>query len=135
MKKSKENYLEKQKANMKDNEASRLPYKAIKYIKSKEKPKRWSLNDLNPEMPDQELSTSVATYFNKISNEFRSLQETDLLNTYEAFKKLLEPYEVANRIKKIKKESMVEGIFFQTLLQSTPISGPFHLQKYSTMLS
>ena len=114
---AKKKFLDKQKESLKLGGSQRLPFSAVKYLKSKEMPKRWSVNDLEPDMTDADLSNALAEYFNKISSEHRPLNEDDVVTTYDAPRRALEPYEVAARIKHARKpKSMVEGDLFPDLV-------------------
>ena len=59
----------------------------------------------------------MAEYFNRISHEFQPLEPSDIPSTYARRLPLLQPWEVAERIRRFRKpKSMVAGDLFPKLM-------------------
>ena len=54
-------------------------------------------------MKEEEILESLADYFNEISNEFTSIEEEDLPNTYDREIRGVSVYDVDHMLMKIKK--------------------------------
>ena len=77
----------------------------------------FDVRTLCPGESDGAVAEKLAEYFNRISQEFTALEPKDIPVTYDKVLPLLEPWEVAARIKKFRKpKSMVEGDIFPKLM-------------------
>ena len=111
VKEAKKNYYEKTVAKLTEDGCHTLPYKAIKMLKTPDKPQRWDPRDMRPGLEDTEIVEEMAAHFNDISKEFMPLCDTDIPKTNKQRPvKYLEPYEVALKLKYCKKpKSTVKG--------------------------
>ena len=113
-------FLEKQRENLTSPGASKQFYKNVRNFNSIEKPKSFDIHDLLPNKSDAEAAEEVASYFNRISAEFRPLQPDDIPRSYDRPMPLLSHAEVAARLRKAKKpNSMVPGDVFPKLISDS----------------
>ena len=77
-----------------------LPFKAIKKLKDCESSAPWSITDIDPDLPVDDLLDAAADYFSLISGEFKPLTLDDLPSTYD---RPLSPLTVADIEKGLKK--------------------------------
>ena len=59
---AKKNYRRKEEIKLTTKGSHKKSYRTIQNLKSHDKPKNWTINDLNPEMSDAELVEDLATY-------------------------------------------------------------------------
>ena len=62
---------------LKEKEAHRLPYAAIKNLRTGDAPSAWDVQDIDPTLDDEHTANAAADYFNVISSEFRPLEQDD----------------------------------------------------------
>ena len=101
--------------------AHRLPYKAIKNLKTSDMPHLWDIRDLWPERGDNEIAEELADFFSNVSNEFTPLAKKDIRtsNRQSIPFKMLKPHEVSSHLRHCKKPtSMVKGDIFPQLVMS-----------------
>ena len=68
-------------------------------------------------MKDDQIANELAAYFNRISQEFTLLEPDDIPRTHDRPLPVLEPYQVAGRIRAFKKpKSKVKGDIFPSLM-------------------
>ena len=60
-----------------DQGSSSLFYKAVEMFKDAERPPTWDLSSLYPSCDDAEIAEEVATFFNKISSEFKPISRQE----------------------------------------------------------
>ena len=105
--------IEKKKKKLAAHGSHRKSYRAIQNLKSHDRPNYWSINELQPEISDEELAEDHALFFNKISDEFTPLRDDDIPSSHSVQNVYLMPHEVSSRLKHFKKpKSMVEGDLF-----------------------
>lgn len=113
---AKKNYLKNAEEQLTQEGAKRLPYNAIRNLKTLKKPRTWQVQDLCPGATDKEISEKLAEYFNGISTEFEPLEEKDCL-WYNKTPEYLMPHEVSTRLHSFKKpKSLVNGDINPTLV-------------------
>ena len=95
IKKRKRGFLDKQKEHLLSEDANRNFYKHVKKNSKLEKPKQFDVRELLPEKTDKQVAEELAAYFNRISLEFDSLQDSDIPETFETGLPRLRAYEVA----------------------------------------
>ena len=72
---------------------------------------------LCPGDSNQAVADKLADYFNRIGREFEPLEPADIPATHDRVLPLLQPWDVAARIKKFRKpKSMVDGDIFPKLM-------------------
>ena len=119
LEKRKEKFLQKQRDSLLGPEADKQFYKNVSAFKTADKPKSFNVRDLRPGKSDQEVADEVASYFNKISNEFSPLQPHEIPATYHRDLPLLSPILVEGRLKKCRKpSSMVNGDIFPKMVNA-----------------
>ena len=80
---------------------------------SAEKPEIWRVNSIRPDLSDVDLAIKLSAYFTEISNEFAPLCPAEIPKTYDRPLPVLKPYQVAQRIKNIKKpKTKIRGGYF-----------------------
>ena len=119
LEKRQENYLENQRGKfLKPNRVKNF-FRNVKSFNSAEKPKTFDVRSLHPGSGDEEVAEEVATFFNKISDEFKPLDPFDIPRTYEGDLPRLSSLEVEKTLRTFKKPaSMVEGDIFPSLVGS-----------------
>ena len=112
-------YLEDQRAKLTGSDATKHFYSTIKNYKSAERPAQYDVRDLFPGLSDSEAANELALFFNRISQEFKPLDSSDIPKTSNRKIELLEPYQVSARLRKLKKPaSMVPTDIFPKLMTS-----------------
>ena len=81
-------------------DSSRHFFRNVRTYNSAEKPKIWDIKSLAPEKSDLQLAIELAEYFNRISNEFDPLIDSEILKKFERQLPKLKRYQVAMRLKK-----------------------------------
>ena len=110
-------YQASQKLALLADDADRNFYKNTKNYISHQRPKPFDVMDLFPGREEDFVCEHLADHFNKISNEFLPLAEDEIPRTFSAPLPLLEPYQVAGRLRAFKKtKSMVRGDIFPDLV-------------------
>ena len=110
-------YLESQKEGLLVQDAARNFFRNVRAFQSNEKPKQFDVRVLFPGKNDAFVADQLASYFNRISHEFVPLEPSDIPRTHQRELPVLEPYQVAGRIKAFKKpKSMVRGDIFPSLM-------------------
>ena len=99
-------------------DAIRNFYKHVKNFSKYEKPEQFDIRKVvGEEKSDQEISESLADYFIKVSREFTPLQPSEIPAVRPAGGRKLTMYEVAARLKKMRKpKSMVPGDIYPQLV-------------------
>ena len=91
-------------------------FKNVMNYKSGEKPAQFDVRCLFPGRTDKEVFELLAQHFNAISSEFEPLEPHQIAVTHPCRLPVLQPYEVAGRIKAFRKpKSMVRGDIFPAL--------------------
>ena len=86
-------------------------------FQSRERPKPFDVRTLFPGCSDAEVATSLAEFFNRISQEFQPLEPHEIPRTHDHQLPILHPYQVEGRIRAFKKpKSMVKGDIFPALM-------------------
>ena len=115
--KRRENFLENQRNKLLGSDASKHFFKNVKDFSSAEKPKSFSVTDLLPEKPANEVAEEAASFFNSISQEFQPLQHHEIPTSFERILPKLTVYQVAMRLREQRKPgSMVVGDIFPKLV-------------------
>ena len=92
-------------------------FRNVRTYNSAEKPKIWNIKSMAPEKSDLQLTIELAGYFNRISNEFDPLMDSEIPKTFDRELPNLKRYQVAMRLKKIKKpRSKIRGDIFPSLI-------------------
>lgn len=95
---------------MKEAESCQLPYRALKDLAVPDWPQPWTVNACGPEYNDNTLAERLATYFTKIMDEFVPLQNgVPSPVTYSSSFPLIEPHEIAEKIRAEKKSKSSVG--------------------------
>ena len=98
-------------------EASSSFFANVRAFKNAEKPKTFDIKDLRPGVADMDIADEVATYFNRISNEFVPLQPAHIPMTYHRPLPSLTVDDVTKLLTKAKKtKSRVGGDIFPALI-------------------
>ena len=112
-----EKYLESHKLLLTSPDSASRFFRNVKDYNSAEKPEIWDIKSVRPELNDEELARELSLYFNAISNEFSPLTSDQIPKTYGRKLPQLRPYQVAARIKGIRKpRSKIQGDVFPSLL-------------------
>ena len=116
-----EQYMERHKLIITSPDLSAHFFKNVRAYNSVEKPVIWNVSSIRPNLTDAELAIQLSVYFNEISNEFSPLRNSQIPVTYDRPLPVLKPYQVAMRIKNIKKpKSKIKGDIFPCLLYTSP---------------
>ena len=114
----KREFMRTQKMHLLEEDANRNFFKHVKNFSKYERPPQFDVRTLLPGKTDQEVSEVLADYFVKVSREFEPLQPGEIpaqMPTHGC--KLLENFEVAARLKKMRKpKSMVPGDIYPNLV-------------------
>ena len=117
IRKRRETYLQSQRQCLLVEDARRNFFRNVKAFKAKERPKPFDVRTLFPGKTDAEVAGSLASYFNRISQEFQPLEPSDIPRTHDRELPVLHPYQVEGRIRSFKKpKSMVKGDIFPALM-------------------
>ena len=111
-------FHEKQKEHLLAKDGDRVFFKQTKNYLSKQRPKAFDVQDMFAGRPEAEVAEHLADHFNVISNEFEPLdKQRDIPTSHSRPLKILQPFEVALRLRKFKKpKSMVRGDIFPDLV-------------------
>ena len=89
----------------------------MRRYKSADKPLVFDVRMLCPGEQDKAVAEKLALFFNQISLEFKALEPSEIPATYPKNLPMLEPWQVAARIKHFRKpRSMVQGDIFPQLM-------------------
>ena len=117
LQKRRDNYLQSQRATLLVEDARKNFFRNIKAFQSKEKPRAFDPMQLFPGKTEMQAATDLATFFNRISQEFQPLEPSDIPRTHHRELPTLLPYQVEGRIKAFcKPKSMVKGDIFPALV-------------------
>ena len=120
---------------LKEKEAHRLPYTAIKNLRTGEAPSVWDVRDIDPTLDDEQTANATAEYFNAISSEFRPLEQKYIPLSWDKHYPFLLPYEVSKRLKDYKKpKSMTAGDIFPQLVTAFSDLIPVPLTKIFNLI-
>ena len=97
-------YMEKHRIIITSPDASRNFFRNVRTYNTVEKPKIWDIKTLCPDLSDAQLASELSFYFNKISNEFSPLKDSEIPKTYHRDLPVLRPYQVAGRIRSIRSQ-------------------------------
>ena len=112
-----EQYIERHKILITTPGANALFYRNVRAYNSAEKPKIWNVKSVKPELSDAQLALQLLEYFTQISNEFSPLKAHDIPKTFNRKLPVLKSYQVAERIRRIRKpRSRIEGDIFPSLM-------------------
>ena len=115
------NYLLSQKDVLLQKEGDRNFFKNVRNCRSKEKPAPFDVKTLFPGMTEGEVAEELAGHCNNISSEFSPLEAGDIPYTKDRELPMLEPFQVAGRLRAFRKpRSMVQGDIFPCLLYTSP---------------
>ena len=117
LEKRRQGFLKGQREVMTGPDASRQFFKNVKSYNTAEKPKSFDIRDLEPGKTDAQVAENVATFFNRISQEFKPLQPHEIPSTYHRPLPKLTVEAVIKRLEMCKKPpSMVDGDIFPKLI-------------------
>ena len=113
----KKEYVKTQKGHILAEDARCNFFKHVKNFNTIEKPRQFDVRDLRPGVPDVDIVEELATYFNRVSEEFEPLQPCQIPSTFSHGLPELMPHEVSTRIRRFcKPKSMVKGDIFPSLM-------------------
>ena len=116
IKQRKRGYIDNQKEHLLSNDANRNFFKHVKNFSKFEKPREFDVREIVTGS-DVEVSEKLADYFIEVSREFEPLEPGDILAERPEGGRILERYEVAARLKKMRKpKSMVPGDIYPQLV-------------------
>ena len=96
-------------------DAARFFFKHVRAFKSKEKPPEFDVHDLFPGADDERVAECLADHFNRISNEFNGIEDSEVPTSFDS--PIRQLTEVGARLRKIRKpKSMVKGDIFPALV-------------------
>ena len=126
--KRQEKFLDKQRDNLLGPSASRNFFNNVKTFHSAERPKTFNIKELKPNLSDLELAEDIASFFNRISDEFEPINPfTDVPSTYRRDLPVITPSEIELLLRRGRKtKSMVDGDIFPALTKrcSASLSHP-----------
>ena len=105
-------FFEKIKSRIREVGSTKSYFQAVKLLQSLDAPTRWIIQSMFPGMTDAEISERAASFFNEISQEYVGLQKpcTDLVGSKERASACPEPYQVAAKLRYMRKpRSTVAG--------------------------
>ena len=109
--------MDKQKEHLLADDAGRNFYKHVKNFSKFERPAQFNIATILPDKTDKERAELLADYFIKVSREFDPLQPEDIPAKKPPAGKSLSNFEVAARLKKMRKpKSMVPGDIYPLLV-------------------
>ena len=120
-------YYEREVEKMTNGKNTNLAYSALRNLKSAERPKPWSLQDIAPDEDLGDILEYTADFFSEISNKNTPVTACDVVRTYDRPLFRLSPEMVEKRIRESKKPaSMVPGDIPPRLVNSvaSSVSGP-----------
>ena len=98
-------------------DACRHFFRNVRPYNSSEKPQIWDIKSICPTLSDADLAIKLSEFFNTISNEFSPLVPTDIPVSFPRDLPVLRPYQVSERIPRIKKpRSKIRGDIFPNLM-------------------
>lgn len=100
--KRKEIYIQSQRDVLLVEDARRNFFRNVKAFQSRERPRSFDVRALFAGKSDNEVVDSLASFFNRISQEFYPLEPCDIPRTHDRQLRLLEPYQVEGRIRAFK---------------------------------
>ena len=113
----KEAYLEEQKERLTGGDAIKQFHKTVRNYKSAERPTTFDVKEIYPGMSSEEAAEELSLYFNRISSEFVPLDAQDIPTTRSIPIPPLELYQVAARLRSIRKpKSLVNTDIFPNLV-------------------
>ena len=113
----KRGYMDTQKEHILDADANRNFFKHVKNFSRFEPPEQFDIRSLLPGKNDNDVGEALADYFIQVSKEFDPLEPADIPSKKPAGGAVLERFEVAARLKKMRKpKSMVPGDIFPQLV-------------------
>ena len=95
-------YKDEQKAALTSDESGKKFHALVKNYKSAERAEPFDMKELYPGLGSKETAEELATFFNRISQEFEPLEPCDIPLTYNRDLPVLEPYQVSGRIRSFK---------------------------------
>ena len=130
----KDNYLHSQRDVLLGNDACRNFFQNVKAFKSKNRPRQFNVSQLFPGLSDAQVSEELVVYFMWTSSKFQPLEPQDLPRTRARNLPYLLRFQVAGRIRAIKKpELMVRGDIFPALMHkydvllATPLTNIYNV--------
>ena len=109
--------MDTQKTHLLAKDANRNFYRHVKSFSRFEKPAVFDVRSLFPGSTDKQAAEKLADYFNEVSREFEPLEPHDIPCSKPSGGATLERFEVAARLKKMRKlKSMVPGDVFPQLV-------------------
>ena len=96
-------YLEKHKLIITDPDSSRHFFRNVRTYNMVERPKIWDIKTICPELTDEQMAEQLSHFFTKISVEFKPLLSSEIPSTYPRSLPRLLPFQVAGKIKSVKK--------------------------------
>ena len=98
-----------------DPDSSRHFFRNVRTYNTAERPKIWNIKAIRPDLSDMQLAEQLSLFFTKISGEFAPLSNSEIPNTYQCSLPKLLPFQVAGKIKSIKKNTNKNsgGTFFR----------------------
>ena len=110
--------MDRQREGLLTEEAGRNFYRQVRNFGKTERPKLFDVRDLMPEgQTDEDIVENLASFFNRISDEFDPLSPEEIPCTMDKELPVLHDYEVAGRIRRFKKpKSTVPGDIFPQLV-------------------
>ena len=115
--KRRHDFLYKQKDMLTRPEANKRFFQIVKKYNTVDRPAQFDVRNLRPGKTDQEVADELATYFNRISQEFSPLQPHEIPSTYDRDLPPIGVAEAESMIRKSKKKlSRVPGDIFPQLL-------------------
>ena len=113
----KKGYMDTQKKHLLDKDAKRNFFRHVKSFCKFERPEQFDVRSIFPGKSDVQVGESLADYFIKVSREFSPLDPGDIPCPKPQGGTKLEKYEVAARLRKMRKpKSMVPGDIFPSLV-------------------
>ena len=98
-----EQYIEKHKIVITSPGAAATFFKNVRSYNTAEKPSIWDIKSIRPALSDADLALELSLYFNRISSEFSPLTPEEVPSTFHRDLPVLRPYQVAERVRRIKK--------------------------------
>ena len=102
-------------------DANRNFFKNAKAFRNGEKPKEFGVCSLMPDEDDSAVAEALAVHFNAISSEFQPLEPSDIPPAPRKVLPVLEPFQVAGRIRAFRKPHSMVSVMLSSL---TGTKGP-----------
>ena len=103
IRKAKKNYYDRELLKAKTTSGSKLAYQAIRNLQCSDRPKQWSVNDLAPEIDENDLLEKLADYFSAITSSFEPVDIDQIPVTYDAGHMIITEEMVEERLRTMKK--------------------------------